>query len=565
MIPDPEKKLAGVLAPVFSLRGECDLGIGDVGALRELVHWSVRHGIRAVQILPVNEPGGDHSPYNLLSAMALDPLTIETVPGSLPGLDAGAFDAVLKEHPPQTEGPVNYAATSTLKIALLEAAFKDFAKKRRSREWQVFSGFAEANGAWLEDYALHRELVAWHGGSEVSDHWPQEHLSPSAAREWLAGLPDRKRRDFQRRMLFRKYIQWVAHSQWMGLREEADAAGVALIGDVPVGVSRFSTDVWAHPQYFDLSRSSGAPPERVFKADAFTARWGQNWGFPLYDWLGMSHDNFHWWRHRLRALLGIFHLLRVDHALGFFRIYSFPWRPEDNERFTHLSDEEAAAITGGPLPGFVDRNDDTDENREHNRRHGEMVFGIFCEEAAPHRLLAEDLGEVAPYVRPTLEKFGIPGFKIPQWEREGDRFVTGDTYRRLSLATFGTHDHPPIRAFWEDLCVQAHAEPGGDAAREQARFMEFCQTPGIPLPQPFTPEIHRAFLGGLLRSNSWLAVHMLTDLFGSDARFNVPGTSGAGNWTTRLPAPISHWDDLHGEILACFSEAIRETGRDLTP
>ena len=565
MNPDPEKKLAGVLAPVFSLRGEHDLGVGDVGALRELVHWSARHGIRAVQILPVNEPGGDHSPYNLLSAMALDPLTIETLPGALPGLTSDAFESLVESNPPRTAGGVDYTAASALKNALLESAFSQFVKKRHGRKWEAFGTFRKNAAGWLDDYALHRELVAWHGGSEVSEDWPDEHRSPSAARQWLADLPERKRRDFRRGMLFRAYIQWVAHSQWMSLRAEADAAGVALIGDVPVGVSRYSTDVWANPGYFDLSRSSGAPPEKVFKADAFTARWGQNWGFPLYDWLGMSHDNFRWWRHRLRSLLGIFHLLRVDHALGFFRIYSFPWRPEENARFTDLTDEEASALTGGPLPGFVDRNDDTEENREHNRRHGEMVFGIFCEEAEPHRLLAEDLGEVAPYVRPTLEKFGIPGFKIPQWEREGERFMPGTAYQRLSLATFGTHDHPPIRLFWEELHREALEDPESDAAREQARFMEFCDRPEISVPQPFTPEVHRAFLRGLLKCNSWLAVHMLTDIFGSGARFNVPGTSGEGNWTTRLPEPISEWDRTYGEILAFFTKSIKESGRDQSP
>ena len=116
------------------------------------------------------------------------------------------------------------------------------------------------------------------------------------------------------------------------------------MGDIPVGVSIYSADVWAEPEIFDKSRSSGAPPEKVFKSDPFTEHWGQNWGFPLYNWQAMSRDNFAWWRRRLRASREVFHLLRVDHALGFFRIWNFPWRPQENERFTFLSPEQAKEI-----------------------------------------------------------------------------------------------------------------------------------------------------------------------------------------------------------------------------
>lgn len=557
----PDKKRAGILVPVFSLRGAKDLGIGDTGALQELIGWAKSQSIGAIQILPINEPGSDHSPYNLLSAMALDPLTIHTVPGELPGLSVEAFERIQEAHPVSTEGSVDYPAVKALKESLLEAAFEGFLESGGDAE---FLDFQWRHQGWLADYSLHRALVDLHGGSEVSDTWPAEHRSPQAAKTWLAGLPEAEKQTFTRRVEFRAYVQWVAHSQWSALRDHADREGITIVGDVPVGVSRFSADVWCDPHLFDLTRASGAPPERVFRSDPFTEQWGQNWGFPLYNWEAMSHDNFLWWRRRLRMMLSLFHLLRVDHALGFFRIYSFPWRPKDNARFIDLSPEEASALTGGPLPGFVDRDDSTEENREHNRRHGEMVFQFFCEEAAPFQLLAEDLGEVAPYVRPSLEKLGIPGFKIPQWEMEGGEFQPGDSYRRLSLATFGTHDHPPIRTFWEDLYRDATSEDPSraDAAlAQQQMFMKFCGEPTRDLPQPFTEQIHKAFLRGLLGTNSWLAVHMITDLFGSGARFNVPGSIGGQNWTCRIPEPISEWSAKYGPLLRFFRDAIRATGR----
>ena len=151
--------------------------------------------------------------------------------------------------------------------------------------------------------------------------------------------------------------------------------------------------------------------------------------------------------------MSIFHLLRVDHALGFFRIYSFPWPPSDNAKFTDLAPEQAIKLTGGELPRFMDRDDSNEENREYNRRHGEKLFKMMLEEIGPHRLIAEDLGEVSPYVRPTLQQLEIPGFKIPAWERNWDRLIPGKDYQRLSLATFATHDHPPVKSHWTNFFV----------------------------------------------------------------------------------------------------------------
>ncbi len=561
MQPRPDKKLAGVLVPLFALRGAGDLGIGDTGALRAMISWAARQHIGAVQILPVNEPGGDHSPYNLLSAMALDPLTIETVPGSLPGLTAGAFETIVSAHPPIAGGPVDYDSVSSLKHALLQVAFTEFCLEPAGEDAARMARFEARHAGWLPDYALHRALVDWHGGSEVADDWPAEHRSPAAARAWVQGLGDPE--PFLQKVRFRVFVQWVAHEQWAAVRAYADSANVLLIGDVPVGVSRHSADVWCNPSQFDLTRTSGAPPEKVFQCDPFTAQWGQNWGFPLYNWEAMSRDNFLWWRRRLRLATSIFHLLRVDHALGFFRIYSFPWRPEENARFTGLTQTEAAVLTGGPLPRFIERDDTTPENRAFNQRHGEMIFKIFAEEVLPSRLLAEDLGEVAPYVRPTLDRLGIPGFKIPQWEMTGDHFTKGADYPRASVTTFATHDHPPIRVLWDDLLEQTSSDdPQHRAAalRQMQRFMEFCGDRSLRLPAPFNEKVHRAFIRGLLESNARLAIPMLPDLFGTTERFNIPGSAATLNWTCRMPDPISAWD--HKPILKFFRNAIRASGRN---
>jgi len=561
----PDKKIAGILAPLSALRGEMDLGIGDTASLVEFAGWAARKGFGLVQILPANETGSDHSPYNVISSMAFDPSTIATNPKWLPELSREAFEEITGKHdvPSLRKGGVKYSAVKALKHDLLETAFRVFrSRKADPIRLRAFAKFERDEADWLEPYTLFRTLMAWNG-TEVVTEWPEEHRHPGTAGEWTAGLPAADKKCFRDLIRFHAYVQWIAKMQWKTVRAACDKLGIALMGDIPVGVSLYSADVWNSPEIFDLSRSSGAPPEKVFKSDPFTEKWGQNWGFPLYNWQAMSHDNFQWWRRRLGAACEIFHFLRVDHALGFFRIYSFPWRPEENSRFTDLSPEEAGALTGGRLPGFVERDDSTEENRERNRLQGDMLFRIFLEETGPHRLIAEDLGEVAPYVRPTLAALEIPGFKIPQWERTPDgQMIPGKDYQALSLATFATHDHPPVRQFWNDWFA-ASGEPATSetAVREMKELLEFCGQGDIPLPQPFTPEIHAALIRGLFACNSWMAVHQITDLFGLDARFNNPGAVGQENWTTRMDGTPGEWDSLHEAALARVSTALRETGR----
>jgi 4-alpha-glucanotransferase len=368
---------------------------------------------------------------------------------------------------------------------------------------------------------------------------------------------------FQAQVDFFSYVQWVALTQWQTVRSEFDKLGMALMGDIPVGVSLYSADVWAEPDIFDLKRSSGAPPEKVFKSDPFTERWGQNWGFPLYNWQAMARDNFAWWRRRLEEARSVFHLLRVDHALGFFRIYSFPWRPQENARFIDLTPEQAKEITGGLLPGFVPFDDSTQEHREYNRKQGEMLFRMILEETGPYRLIAEDLGELSPYVRPTLEALDIPGFKIPQWERGGNgAMISGADYARLSLATFATHDHPPLRQFWEDWNESAkNPDTRGRSTSEMRELLNFCGRPDIEVPSAFTSEVHHALVTGLFACNSWIAVHQITDIFALRERFNVPGAVGDQNWTCRVPGHIQDWEKIFKKEIQTASTALRETGR----
>ncbi len=564
---NPDRKIAGVLAPVFALRGPDDLGIGDTAALLEFGTWAATQGLRIVQILPVNESGGDNSPYNIISSMALDPTTIATTPDGIPELTRADFDRICAEHDLAAlrVGPVDYAAVRPLKRALLEAAHDTFLAGAKSPRRAEYDAFVAEQAGWLQPYALYRTLVALHDESEVIDLWDEGQRTLVEAKKWLADLPADVRSKIDDLADFYRFVQWIAYSQWRDVRSKLTALGVSIMGDVPVGVSIHSCDVWSEPEAFDLTRSSGAPPEKHFQSAPFVMQWGQNWGFPLYDWQAMSRDNFAWWRRRLRGMFAMFDLVRVDHALGFYRIYTFPWRPEDNDKFLDLSDEETQALTGGRLPGFMPNEDDTPEHRAMNQRHGENLFRMMLEETGEHRLIAEDLGSVPPYCRPSLIDLEIPGFKIPQWERheEDQSIILGEDYQRLSLACYATHDHPPFRGTWTEWFEKSQSDD--DAVAEHARWemselMRFAGRPDLA-DQPFNPAVHQATQHALLASNSWLVIPLITDILGTDERFNVPGAIGAENWTHRLGGTIAELDKRFARELATLRKSLEETDR----
>ena len=567
MTIDPEKKIAGLLVPLFALKGRHDLGVGDTEALSEAIEWAASNGFRAVQILPVNETGGDHSPYNVLSAFALDPSTITTHPSRLPELTPSEFRRITGKADLEAlrEGPVDYGAVKALKRELLESAWERFlSTDGRGGRARLFGRFLDQHSSWLPDYTLYRILLERNLGVEDLSLWPSGQRTAADARGWLGGLSVRERDEVERRRLFFAYVQWIAFSQWGAVADLAEVLGISLIGDVPVGVAAGGADIFASPGEFDPERSCGAPPEKVFKSDPFTEQWGQNWGFPLYRWDVMSRNNFLWWRRRLRLLRSVFHLLRVDHALGFFRIYSFPWAPQRNAEFTGLSEEAAREKTGGRLPRFVEHDDSTPENRSANERHGEVLLRILDSELGPHRLIAEDLGEVAPYVRPVMARMGLPGFKIPMWERLPDGSMqSGDDYARISVATYATHDHAPLRTQWREWQegVRRGGKEGEGCRRILTELLRFAGRPDLDPIAPFEGEVHLALLQGLLRCNSWIVIPMITDLFGTEQRFNVPGAVGSANWTARIAHPVQEWNVRHDSLLPSWRGMILSSGR----
>ena len=563
MLLSPENKIAGVLAPLFALRSQHGLGIGDVGTLREFIEWTREIGFRVVQLLPINEVGRDNSPYNAISAMAIEPTTLQLGPGSPAELTQEAFESVMANENLERlrHGPVKYDRVRKLKRELLETAFNNFQVNPTENRQAEFDRFCERESTWLKAYSFFRVLMELNGESETWDEWQLEHRDPKTAHSWLTRQPTEIRNQFLEREKFFCFVQWIADKQWRDARKFAEERGVALMGDIPFGVSYYSADVFSEREIFHLDWSGGAPPEPYFKDDAFTMKWGQNWGIPVYNWPALRRQNFAWWRQRVRGVKRIFHIFRIDHVLGFYRIYAFPWRPAKNKEFLPLDWNAMLAKTGGQWPHFTPRDDEKPENAEANRREGEEYLRMVLAESGATRVVGEDLGTVPGYVRPSLHSLGIAGFKIPQWEFLHGQMTPGSHFERLSVTTYATHDHKPIRQLWAEVVDEkspTHAQALEDVLKI-AQFSGIVPREGLEYERDFYP----AMMSALFNSNSWLAIVMITDLLARKDRFNVPGTTLETNWARRLSKTIAQMRDSRTirRRIKVIRELLEKSGR----
>jgi len=567
-------RLAGLLVPVFSLRGEHDLGIGDVAGLRDFVTFAGEVGFGFVQLLPINETGSDNSPYNAISSVALEPLTLDCTPRGLKDLSEDVFNDVLLGYDlgALNAGPVRYAEVRNLKHELLHRAFDHFMEHVDGRvdlRANAFDTFCRQQLPWLNDYCLFRLLMDRAGGSQVWQEWDEPHRTKASALARLTLEAETDPDAVDRELRYYAYVQWVAFEQWIEVAEFAASRGVSLMGDIPFGVSLSSVDVWANQEIFDLSWYGGAPPERLFKDDEFVQKWGQNWGIPNYRWDVLEEQDYRWWRQRIAKTTEIFGMFRVDHALGFYRIYSFPWNPIRNAEFLPLSDEEAAERCDGRLPGFRPRDDASAEHRFENRAEGEKYLRMILEAAAGSEVIAEDLGTVPDYVRPSLAELDIAGMKVPQWEFTEGYVTQGVHYPARSFATYATHDHAPLRAQWEQQREHMSAsEPGSGAWWDARNFLAtLCGFAGIEMlsdqPPEYSEEVRERLLRGLCFSHSDRAAIMISDLLGETERINVPGVMDGTNWSYRLGVrsrELASAPEYH-DLRESTKKVLNETGR----
>ena len=310
-----DEKLAGTLIPVFSLRSKGSFGVGDFGDLKMMIDWVAETNQRVLQVLPINDTTSTHTwtdsyPYSAISIFALHPqfADFRQLPEIKDKKKAREMEVLRKELNELKQ--IDYERVNNTKTDYLRIIFKQ--EGEAVMKGEDFKMFVKENEHWLVPYAQYCHLRDSFGNVDFSS-WKGHEQWHEADRKKLTDPKSKEYAD----VAFYYYVQFVLDRQMRAAHEYAMARGVILKGDIPIGVDRNGCDVWHEPQYFNLNSQAGAPP------DAFSIN-GQNWGFPTYNWQRMIDDGCEWWIRRFQNMAKYFDAYRIDHVLGFFRIWAIP-------------------------------------------------------------------------------------------------------------------------------------------------------------------------------------------------------------------------------------------------
>lgn len=481
----------GINVPLFSLHSQKSTGVGEFPDLIPIIDWCAFLGLDVIQTLPLNDTGIDVSPYSALSAYALNPLHLGL--SSLPKLEEHAdlidLQNGIKGH--HTGQRVNFQVLYQEREAFLQKYF--LAVFHHFKETDEYTAFINKHHFWLNPYALFKTLKIKNRWSPWEE-WPLPLCSPNP--EEFQTLLD----EYASFVSFHQFIQFLCFKQLQQVKQHAEEKKVLIKGDIPILINRESADVWHHPSLFLMQFSAGAPPD-FYNSD------GQKWGFPLYNWQAIEKEDYRWWRERLSVACNLYHLYRVDHVIGFFRIWAIP--------------KDQSAKDGEFFP---------QDDRLWNA-HGEKIIRMMldCKEMLP---IAEDLGVVPPVVRETLRKLGICGTKVLRWERDwhGDlHFINPQEFDPISMTTVSTHDSETVPLWWRDTPIEAEA---------YAVSKSWSYQPTIQKEQLFE------ILHSSHHSASLFRINLLNEYFPlvegmawekpEDERINFPGLVLERNWTYRF-------------------------------
>ncbi|MDE7334821.1 MAG: 4-alpha-glucanotransferase [Muribaculaceae bacterium] len=477
-------RAAGVAVPVFSLRSEADCGCGDFEDLKLLVDWAAATGQQIIQILPVNDTtmtrsSSDSYPYSAISSFALHPLYLRPqLLGELPDPEARiCFEQERLRL--NAADSVDYPAVIALKEAYARVIYNESGRKETAS--RPFADFVAENAEWLLPYCAY---------SVLRDAGRREPYSPGLVAELALQNTDGN-------FLFYAWLQYHLHLQLLDACRYARSRGVAVKGDIPIGVSPDSVDAWQYPELFNLDSSAGAPP------DAFAAD-GQNWGFPTYNWQRMASDGFKWWRRRLGAMARYFDAYRIDHILGFFRIWEIPAgvssgllghfspalpmapaemqsafefefnptmaqaSPESPTDLLFIEDPRSPGLYHPRIMGYdteaFQRLDPAQQQayraihehffyHRHNDfwRQSALLKLPALVNATPMLACAEDLGMIPACVPGVLDSERILALEVQRMPKQfGVSLADPLAYSRMNVATTSTHDMPPLRLWLEN-------------------------------------------------------------------------------------------------------------------
>ena len=582
-------KGAGTVIPIFSLRSEGSFGVGDFGDLKMMVDWCAKTKQRVLQVLPINDTNmtytwQDSYPYNSISIYALHPQYTDF--RQLPALKDEALKAKFEALRLELNAlpQIDYERMNNAKLEYLRALFAQEGKNIMKSE--AFKKFFNQNKAWLVPYAAFCHYRDLYGTATFQD-WPDHHELPESEREAMT-KPATK---IYKEVAFWYFVQFNLDQQMRAAHAHARKNRVILKGDIPIGISRDGVEAWVEPKYFNLNGQAGAPPDD-FSAD------GQNWGFPTYNWDEMLKDGCSWWVRRFRKMAEYFDAYRIDHVLGFFRIWEIPV-PEKSGLMGQFSpalgmSREEIESYGCPFNDGLFLVDHKRNDRWHpriavqyqeaynqlndgekycfNRLYNDYFYrrnNQFWYQEAMKKLpkltqatrmlvCAEDLGmvpECVPWVMNELKILSLEIQSMPKDPTTRFGHLSRNPYR--SVDTISTHDMATLRQWWDE-----------DEERTQSYFNEMLYRGG-PAPHPLPDWLAKDIVSRHLTSPSMLCLLSFQDWMSIDEglrlpdenaeRINIPANP-RHYWRYRMHLSIEQLlaaDELNNEI----STLIIQSGR----
>lgn len=574
---------AGTAIPVFSLRSEEDFGVGEFLDLKKMVDWAAETGQSVLQLLPINDTTmtgtwQDSYPYNANSTFALHPQFINLPAAGVPVNKAyKELQAELNALP-----QIDYEKVNNAKIEMLRKAYsRTFSKLSATK---AYKAFMSANEDWLMPYAAFCVLRDMNGTPDFTK-WKTNRKYNAKK---IAAFCEENKAEVD----FWCFVQYHLDAQLSEVCRYAHSRGVVLKGDLPIGISRTSVDAWLYPELFHMDSQAGAPP------DAF-AEDGQNWGFPTYNWEKMAEDDYAWWKARLRKMSEYFDAFRIDHILGFFRIWqiplwsksgldgyfspALPYPAEELQNLGFVVEDKELFIEDPHKPGYYHPKIGAMKTRAYSildayrrgsfdRIYNDFFYhrhNQFWKETAMKKLPAlldstgmlacgEDLGMIPATVPQVMADLRILSLEIQRMPKSVEEtFAHPANYPYLSVCTTSTHDMNPVRAWWEE-----------DREVTQQFWNMLMGNPG-EAPYYCEPWICRQILEQHLWSPAMLTVLPLQDWLSmdgtlrrenpNDERINVPANP-RHYWRYRMHLTL---EDLASqkEFNETLSSMIAESGR----
>ena len=542
-------KGAGTVIPIFSLRSEGSFGVGDFGDLKKMIEWADKTHQRVIQVLPINDTNITHTwqdsyPYNSISIYALHPQYTDL--RQLPEIK----NEERKTHFEQLRQELN--ALPQIDYERVNNAKMEYLRELFAQEWATikkrasYKDFFEQNKEWLVPYAAFCYYRDQYGTADFSQ-WPKEAT--------VAAI-----KATNKEVQFWYFVQYNLDQQMHAVHEFARDHHVILKGDIPIGISRDGVEAWVEPKYFNLNGQAGAPPD-PFSAD------GQNWGFPTYNWDEMLKDGCSWWVRRFRKMAQFFDAYRIDHVLGFFRIWEIPV-PEKSGLKGQFA--PALGLSREEIEGYgiynhmelflvdhkradrwhpriaVQFNEDyeklnDDEKYNFNRLYNDYFYrrnNQFWYQEAMKKLprltqatrmlcCAEDLGMVPDCVPWVMNELRILSLEIQSMPKDDKvRFGHLSQYPYRSVCTISTHDMPTLRQWWDE-----------DWDRTQDYYNSMLHRGG-GAPHPLPGWLAKDIVSRHLTSPSMLCLLSLQDWLSIDEKLRLPDANAE---RINIPANPRHY------------------------